>query len=390
MLQMQLKIKKNLGFIQRLLSRNNNIIIPVSNIGAMADWACNNYQFDLTISMGTCDITDLTKLKNITTFYNYGYSNNNPTNEFRNNYGACSILNGKALLLYNNYNSDLKVNRFSHVMILTSSKYEQDVKKFIEKYIQLVKPSNLDNKIEVYAITQNRGGLDISELKVPIVDVNINTNYNDSIVECDTIINKHFTGDNNSGLIILHGERGTGKTMYIRSLVQRYKNVKFIILNSEIAANLTSPALLTLLSDINYDLAIKDDGDGDESKSKLCFIIEDGEALLVKRGSGGNDSGVSTLLNLTDGIIGASLEINVIATFNTDLKNIDPALKRKGRLITSYEFTKLNKDKAINLAKNLGIENPESKINKDIRLTDIYNIDHPNYDTDEQAIGFKN
>ena len=58
------------------------------------------------------------------------------------------------------------------------------------------------------------------------------------------------------------------------------------------------------------------------------------------------NSNLAMILNITDGILGESLGIQIIATFNTDVQNIDPALKRKGRLKSAYEFKALSPEKA--------------------------------------------
>jgi hypothetical protein len=50
------------------------------------------------------------------------------------------------------------------------------------------------------------------------------------------------------------------------------------------------------------------------------------------------------------------LSIQVIATFNTDLKNIDDALLRPERLIARKEFKKLNVEDANNLAKAINLD----------------------------------
>lgn len=63
----------------------------------------------------------------------------------------------------------------------------------------------------------------------------------------------------------------------------------------------------------------------------FVMVIEDAEELITSREEVRN-SNLSMLLNLTDGLLGKSLGIQIIATFNTDVKNIDKALLRKGRL----------------------------------------------------------
>ena len=102
---------------------------------------------------------------------------------------------------------------------------------------------------------------------------------------------------------------------------------------------------------------------------KITFlVIEDAEELIVSRENNQN-SHLSFLLNLTDGILADSLGIQIIATFNTDIKNIDKALLRKGRLTSIYEFKELEFSKVNALFEHLKIENNETF--KSMTLTDI-------------------
>ena len=49
-------------------------------------------------------------------------------------------------------------------------------------------------------------------------------------------------------------------------------------------------------------------------------------------GQGSSRNAVTNLLNLSDGIIGDALRIQIITTFNTDFKNIDPANFKKRQI----------------------------------------------------------
>ena len=101
------------------------------------------------------------------------------------------------------------------------------------------------------------------------------------------------------------------------------------------------------------------------------FIIEDAEELIKSReGNGG--SSISMLLNLTDGMLGESIGVQVICTFNTHTNNIDKALLRKGRLIASYEFKELQSNKSKVLLEKLGNKNYIT--NGNMTLADIYNV----------------
>ena len=99
-------------------------------------------------------------------------------------------------------------------------------------------------------------------------------------------------------------------------------------------------------------------------------------------------SAVTNLLNVGDGLLSDSLKIKIIITFNTDLKNIDTALQRKGRLKYQYTFNELCPKKSETLLKSLGYS--PSRITKGMSLADIYNYGKENnVQTNENVLGFK-
>ena len=61
----------------------------------------------------------------------------------------------------------------------------------------------------------------------------------------------------------------------------------------------------------------------------------------------------------------------IITTFNCDLKSIDPALLRKGRLIANYEFNQLDVDSAKVLSEKLGYGT--AGVTSPMTLAEIYN-----------------
>ena len=93
---------------------------------------------------------------------------------------------------------------------------------------------------------------------------------------------------------------------------------------------------------------------------------------LIKSRDGNGGSNISMLLNLTDGMLGESIGVQVICTFNTHMNNIDKALLRKGRLIASYEFKELQANKSQTLLESLGTKNYIT--NGKMTLSDIYNV----------------
>jgi len=171
-------------------------------------------------------------------------------------------------------------------------------------------------------------------------------------------------------LVLLHGKYGTGKTSYIRNLMGAV-NKRFIFLPVNMMESISSPNFLPFIS--KYGNSI--------------LVLEDCETIIKQRETGNSDSSLVNLLNLGDGLLSDALSIKLICTFNADLKQIDKAILRKGRLVARYEFKELSLEKTIKLyQKNGGVQ----KIDEPKTLAEIYNFGNTNFDenNDTKKIGF--
>ena len=157
-----------------------------------------------------------------------------------------------------------------------------------------------------------------------------------------------------TGVILLHGEPGTGKTSYIKHLTSIIDR-KFIIVPESLASRLGSPEFVTFLL----------------SNKGCILILEDSENVIKSRDAGGYNS-VAELLNISDGIIGQAIGCAIIATFNSNITNIDKALLRKGRLIAEHKFDVLSIEEANALLEKLG---KGFVVTKPMSLADVYNCD---------------
>ena len=100
-----------------------------------------------------------------------------------------------------------------------------------------------------------------------------------------------------------------------------------------------------------------------------------------------NDSSVSNLLNISDGLLADFLNVQIICTFNSSLTLVDSALMRKGRLIAKYEFGKLSAGKAQRLSNHLGFD---TIINKPMTVAEISNQHEKDFETKQvQVLGFR-
>lgn len=173
--------------------------------------------------------------------------------------------------------------------------------------------------------------------------------------------------DESKGLILFHGEPGTGKTQYIRHLLKVLCGANKAVLYSPpaVSASLAEPQMINFISDWIMS-----------EKRDCILLIEDAEPLLESRNGSadGRSTGISNLLNITDGILNDILGLMVIATFNIEITKIDSALLRPGRLVARKEFKRLNKEQALSLANALDIEPPQIEDNQyPITIAEFYN-----------------
>jgi hypothetical protein len=104
------------------------------------------------------------------------------------------------------------------------------------------------------------------------------------------------------------------------------------------------------------------------------LIIEDAENIVLDRKlqSFLPTQAVSNLLNLSDGLLGDGIRQQIICTFNCDVRSIDPALRREGRLVLEYKFDKLSVENARRLCAELGVPGNGEDICEPTTLAQIY------------------
>lgn len=178
--------------------------------------------------------------------------------------------------------------------------------------------------------------------------------------------------DSEHHLYITRDYTVTHNTNYIKYLTGVNRKKKFMYIPSNMIGFLTDPSFIgTMLDNKNSVLVIED-----------CEVY-----LKDRKNSNGNESFVSTLLNVSDGILSDVMDLQIICTFNNDIKDIDKAITRKGRLIAEYRFDELSQDKADRILKELGtVLDKGSKRT----LANIYNSDKKVPKTKETAkIGFR-
>ena len=180
---------------------------------------------------------------------------------------------------------------------------------------------------------------------------------------------EEYLENGRSGLILLSGEPGTGKSTFIKHLTT-ITDRKIIYMPPTGADQLTSPDFISFIM----------------GHRGSVLLLEDAEKALRSRDSQDNGA-ISNLLNITDGILGDCLNITVIATFNIDREKIDSALVRKGRLLVEHHFKALSSDDANRLLESVG---SSRRTDSPMTLAEIYN-DEDNFhekEGEKRKVGF--
>ena len=221
----------------------------------------------------------------------------------------------------------------------------------METFVRTKKRAN------IHLVKSEHGHLDTEEYDLIIPPVDLELNYGESFkIIHDTIVDR-LNRKNDKGIILLHGQHGTGKTSYIKYLTSLVADKDILFIPPSMAEMLSDPSMIPFLMDHRDSI----------------LIIEDAERVIGDRESGNvSSAGVSNVLNLTDGILGDCLSIQIIATFNMRKENIDKALLRKGRLIAEHKFEKLTLEETNKLLKHL---NKDMVVKEGMTLADIYNVD---------------
>jgi hypothetical protein len=190
----------------------------------------------------------------------------------------------------------------------------------------------------------------------------IKENYHPEVLEdVDYVISSFKKTPPNGRIAILNGEPGTGKTHLVRAILKELDCV-FLIVPSNLIDSLDKPEFMPLLLNIK-----------NEHEKPIIMIIEDGDVCLVPR-KNDNISTIASLLNLSDGILGAIIDIKMVITTNAEIRHMDQAIMRPGRLCRNITVGPLPYDQANKRYQQLTNSNAKLEYQKYYTLAEIYNI----------------
>ena len=246
--------------------------------------------------------------------------------------------------------------RLSQIIVLYPStdlgKGDPDyILSYIDDWLQNNTMEEIPEKPEIFMVEVANDGFTLEshyindDFEIKELDVN----YGFGFEQFHTELIQRFTTEH-KGLVLFHGIPGTGKTYYIRHLLREMAIAKKIVIYMppNMVDYLSEPGFMTFLSKTVAHYS---------AQNHTCILlIEDAEPLLVARHNEGRVQGITNLLNMSDGLLNDMLKLQIICTFNCELKQLDAALLRPGRLIARKEFKALPELEANILAQRLGVK----------------------------------
>jgi hypothetical protein len=173
---------------------------------------------------------------------------------------------------------------------------------------------------EVHVLVRDEEGYSLSSLGRHGMGLERGNYSSDVLAQYDHVLADLRRADPCGRVVVVEGIPGTGKTYLLRGLIQEAPNATFVLLPANVLESLTGPSVINAM--VNFRRS---------STGPIVFIMEDADAVLAPRAFD-NMNSIDVILNLGDGILGGALDIRIIATTNTKVKQMDEAILRPGRL----------------------------------------------------------
>ena len=167
-------------------------------------------------------------------------------------------------------------------------------------------------------------------------------------------------------IVLLTGPAGSGKTHLIRSVLVRAKRPRFVVVQPGDLRSFLDASPLGALAEFVEDEA---------SGRPIVLIVEDADDCLVPRGTD-NMSQIAALLNLSDGLVGSTFDIRVLATTNAKVTEVDSAILRPGRLCRRIDVPALQPDHATDVLRGLVGAEPRAVFSKPVTIAEVYAAVH--------------
>ena len=224
------------------------------------------------------------------------------------------------------------------------------------------KKKNVDTR-SFYLLKTEGSDFSLRKIEAKKVNLDLNLFYNDDFLPFHEKLSAFLEDDKQSGLALIHGKQGTGKTAYLKHLIFNSEH-KFILVPRNLFTALDNPNLFFYLKEFK----------------EFVLVLEDCDVLLT--GSGKYNSLMGFLRN-AEGLMSNDFVYKIICTASVSGHQINFNYLRKARNVYRYEMTGLSVEKANRLRE---IYQVQQEIKRPVVLEDVIN---PLSEFREKKLGFK-
>lgn len=212
---------------------------------------------------------------------------------------------------------------------------------------------NINNILNTISFSNNV--FELEPINIDNVDIdNFNMYYSKNVFKEVNKLVKNIKSST-KGLNIIYGEKGTGKTSIINYLANKLNGTIIYIPNNTVDNTINNSEFRKFLKNIH----------------KPIIIIDDCETLFYDFFQRSNIF-ANNLLQMVDGFLANTIEVNVITIFNLDKEDeIDDNLLNANNLSNIIKFDYLSPEEATDLSEHIG-KNKQYK-NKTLVLDVIKN-----------------
>jgi hypothetical protein len=128
----------------------------------------------------------------------------------------------------------------------------------LNKIKEYEKPKKKSN---IQLVKSEMGHLDTEEYDLFVPPIDLEMNYGTDFLKVHNIIVNKLNENNGKGIILLHGDPGTGKTSYIKLLTSLVKEKDILFIPPSMAEMLSEPSIIPFLMDHKNSILIIEDAE---------------------------------------------------------------------------------------------------------------------------------